>query len=314
MIEKLQTLINRINIFGDKSSDSTGLTNQSLVKQIESHFLNRLEHQSFDNQMLYDCSFLVIMAPDDYHRAKLRFPQIVKGVVTRFYKVIQKKKSKYKEYLPAGNYWYFQFIPLPQDTQAKDGTVTIISTATSLKQDWGETLNQNLISSELINVSVNGQHSKYSKYDLNLETLGGVDVLEVGKMRLKFNKQLLFSDEDILKEEAFGTLSFEQNYTKKSYNIVSNYVEVGLAKRKEEGITTSRLNIFEPNSSLQQDHFAIRYDMGHNAFYIALFAPARVNEELLTVSKDKNNPEWHRLKQKSSILCGMFQVNFEALV
>lgn len=319
---KLDEQLKKINLFGSsEDNDGSQLSNQSLINQIEAHFKRGMERDSFDDQLIYDCNFLVLMRPEDYQKAELRLPQIVEGLVKRFYKIIQKKKVKYARYQPLGNYWYFQFCPQEQDPQnqtIEEGKVVIISTATSLKQDWGETLQQNLLSSELLNVSINGKHSKYSKYDLNLETLGGIDILEKGKMRLKFNSQLLFTDGDILKEEkkeiaAYARLSFEQNYSKKSYSIIGNYVEVGLAKRANEDSNASRLNIYEPNSALQQEHFAVRYDKESNTFYIALFAPAMINEERLKVSGDKSQPEWHRLKQKSSILCGMFQINFEAL-
>ena len=280
-----------------------------------------MERESFDDRLMYDCSFLILMRPEDYYRVEVRLPQIIEGIVSRFYKIINKKKSIYTHYQPLGNYWHFHFCPQETDLDNKEiteGKIQIISTPTSLKQDWGETLDNNLLTSSLISVSVNGKHSKYSKYDLNMDSLGSVDIIEKGRMRIKFNPELVFKKEDLNKNEepklnAFAILSFEQNKTKKSYNMIHSVVNVGMAKESNEGSTSTRLNIWMPDSDLQRDHFRIKYDEATRIFYIAIFAPARVNEEKISESVDKENPVWHRLKQKSSILCDLFQISFEAL-
>lgn len=311
----------KLNLFGDGVARSAGLSNQLLISQLEKAFVEVMNRESFDDQLMYDCSFLILMRPEDYHRSELRLPRIVEGIVRRFYKIIEKKRTRYANYQPMGNYWYFHFCPQengPDKKEIPEGKVHIVSTPTTLKQDWGEVLDQNLISSGLISVSLNGKHSKFSKYDLNMDALGGIDILEKGKLRLKFNPELVFSSGDFAKDEpketnALGVLSFEQNHTRKSYNIISDQVDVGMAAGPTELSSTARLNIFEPDGNLQREHFRIRYDKNTKIFYIALFGPARVNEERLSESVDKSNPVWHRLKQRSAILCGMFQVNFEAL-
>lgn len=326
MFDKLKSQIekgiSKLNVFGsDSDVASEGLSNQSLVNQLEANFIKVMNRDSYDDQLLYDCSFLVLMRPDDYHRVEVRLPQIVEGVVRRFYAIINKKKNKYSNYQPLGNYWHFHFCPQENDlekTEIEEGKIIIISTATSLKQEWGETLDNNQLTSSLMSVSINGKTSKYSKYDLNMDALGSVDILAKGRMRLKFNPELIFKSDDIEnnkepKIDAFAILSFEQNKTKKSYNMIRNTIDIGMATDSKEVSTTGRLNIWEPDAPLLRNHFRIKYDEGTRIFYIALFAPARINEEKLSESVDSENPVWHRLKQKSSILCGLFQINFEAL-
>lgn len=318
---QLEKGLDKLQLFGADSSNVDGLSNQSLVNQIEKNFIQVMERESFDDRLMYDCSFLILMRPEDYYRVEVRLPQIIEGIVSRFYKIINKKKSIYTHYQPLGNYWHFHFCPQETDLDNKEiteGKIQIISTPTSLKQDWGETLDNNLLTSSLISVSVNGKHSKYSKYDLNMDSLGSVDIIEKGRMRIKFNPELVFKKEDLNKNEepklnAFAILSFEQNKTKKSYNMIHSVVNVGMAKESNEGSTSTRLNIWMPDSDLQRDHFRIKYDEATRIFYIAIFAPARVNEEKISESVDKENPVWHRLKQKSSILCDLFQISFEAL-
>ena len=318
---QLEKGLDKLQLFGADSSNVDGLSNQSLVNQIEKNFIQVMERESFDDRLMYDCSFLILMRPEDYYRVEVRLPQIIEGIVSRFYKIINKKKSIYTHYQPLGNYWHFHFYPQETDLDNKEiteGKIQIISTPTSLKQDWGETLDNNLLTSSLISVSVNGKHSKYSKYDLNMDSLGSVDIIEKGRMRIKFNPELVFKKEDLNKNEepklnAFAILSFEQNKTKKSYNMIHSVVNVGMAKESNEGSTSTRLNIWMPDSDLQRDHFRIKYDEATRIFYIAIFAPARVNEEKISESVDKENPVWHRLKQKSSILCDLFQISFEAL-
>lgn len=326
MFDKLKSQIergiSRLNMFGsDSDVASEGLSIQTLVNLLETNFIKVMNRDSYDDQLLYDCSFLILMRPEDYHRLEVRLPQIVEGVVRRFYAVINKKKSKYSNYQPLGNYWHFHFCPQETDldkAEIEEGKIIIISTATSLKQEWGETLENNELTSSLMSVSINGKTSKYSKYDLNMDALGSVDILAKGRMRLKFNPELIFKTDDFDKKEekkidAFAILSFEQNKTKKSYNMIRNTVDIGMATEAQEVSTTGRLNIWMPDAPLVRDHFRIKYDEETRIFYIALFAPARINEEKFSESVDLDNPVWHRLKQKSSILCGLLQINFEAL-
>ena len=319
---QLEKGISRLNIFGsDSDVVSTGLSNQSLIDQMEANFIQVMKRESFDDRLMYDCSFLILMRPEDYKRTEVRLPVIVEGIVNRFYKIINKNKSRFTNYQPMGNYWHFHFCPQEKDLEQEEipeGKIQIISTPTSLKNEWGEILGDNLLTSSLMSVSINGKTSKYSKYDLNMDALGSVDILAKGRMRLKFNPELIFKTDDFDKKEekkidAFAILSFEQNKTKKSYNMIRNTVDIGMATEAQEVSTTGRLNIWMPDAPLVRDHFRIKYDEETRIFYIALFAPARINEEKLSESVDIDNPVWHRLKQKSSILCGLLQINFEAL-
>jgi hypothetical protein len=81
-----------------------------------------------------------------------------------------------------------------------------------------------------------------------------------------------------------------------------------------EGLATTPglLCIKEPSDSLQKEHVMIRYDETARAFYIALFADAFVNEQKLQLSRVGEIPIWHPLKNDSTIMCGIFQLDFKA--
>uniref|UniRef100_UPI0039A74186 hypothetical protein n=1 Tax=Ornithobacterium rhinotracheale TaxID=28251 RepID=UPI0039A74186 len=320
LIKKIEFYLAKIKIFNSDVINEN-LTNQELINQIADNFESVMNRESFDSHLIYDCSFLIMMRPEDYYRIEMRLPLIVEGLVNRFYKIIARKKSNYSEYKPLGNYWHFHFCPQEQGIENKEipyGKVEIISTPTSIKQDWGETLDSDLISSSLISVSVNGKHSKYSKFDLNFNNISNVDILEKGRMRVRFNENLIFDKSDLNKKDdienqTLAKLSYELKGKKWEYKMISNQIEVAQSKNENEKSTNKRLSIYCPNNGLEDKHFILKYERSSNQFKIALLAPARVNGEKLMVNSDMNNLDWTTLKQQSKILCGLIQFNFEAL-
>lgn len=295
------------------------LTNQALVDQVLVSFRETVERESFNKRMMYDCSYLILMRPGDYKHAELRLAGITEGILDEFYEYINERKTQYPRYEPIGSYWDFQYCPAEQgidNSEIEPGTIQVISTPTSEKS-WSE------LSSEQIKVSVSSKHSKYSKYDLNPNTFSNIDILSKGHFRVKFNKDLLgdftttqgapVNSRNSAPVDKLATIQFVLNKQRYSFPMKEKQLKITKAI---EGMTstTTLLCINEPSGSLQKEHVMIRYDDNARAFYIALFAEAFVNEQRLEVSRAGESPVWHPLKSESTIVCGIFQLDFKAVV
>lgn len=302
----------------DEKEDNKTLTNQALVNQILASFKETVDRESFNKRMMYDCSYLVLMRPEDYHRTELRLAGITEGVLDEFYEYIQLKKTEYPKFDPIGNFWDFQYCPAEVGIDNKEiepGSIQVISAPTSEKS-WVE------LSSEQIKVSVSSKHSKYSKYDLNPNTFANIDILSKGHFRIKFNRDLLgnaaapaSAPNHINKASVVGdklaTIQFVIN--KQRYSFPMKEKQLKITKAIEGLVSTSTLLcINEPSGSLQKEHMMIKYDEASKGFYIALFADAFVNEQRLQLSRAGENPVWHSLKNESAIVCGIFQIDFIA--
>nr|WP_262915315.1 hypothetical protein [Niabella ginsengisoli] len=268
--------------------------------------------------MMYDCSYLILMRPEDYHHAELRLAGITEGILDEFYEHINERKSQYPRYDPIGSFWDFQYCPAEKGVDNNDiepGSVQVVSAPTSEKS-WME------LSSEQIKVSVSSKHSKYSKYDLNPNTFANIDILSKGHFRVKFNKELFATEPSTTsgsntsvtpKKDKLATIQFVINKQRYSFPMREKQLKITKAV---EGLTstTTLLCINEPSGSLQKEHVMIKYEEAARMFYVALFADAFVNEQKLELSRMGEAPVWHPLKIESTIVCGVFQIDFKAEV
>lgn len=321
MLNKLKNLLLPKFTSGKVNS----LTNQELVNKVNTCFSEIIARESFNDRMLFDCSFLILMHPDDYTHAELRLPFITDGIVEGFYKIITQKESKYPVVKPLARYWYFQYCPsvrLTAEQPIEPGNIFIISTATVANDDWSPVTTDNNYK-----VSLNGKDSKYSKFDFDVSVLSNVDIIKKGKFRIPIVLNINSNPGKITTKPAvpaplptvtahnqeLAKIYFMEGKKRMSFQMLSMQIEVGKAKSNDEHSTTKKLSVFTNDRDLQQHHFSIRFDEKSRLFYIAVFAPTRVNEELLTVSSSTESPTWQQLKQKSAILCGtLFQFDFEA--
>ncbi len=303
----------------DDDDGGKKLTNQALVDQVVASFKETVERESFNRRMMYDCSYLILMRPEDYRHAELRLAGITEGILDEFYDYINEKKSQYPRYDPIGSFWDFQYCPAEKgidNTEIEPGSVQVISAPTSEKS-WME------LSSEQIKVSISSKHSKYSKYDLNPNTFANIDILSKGHFRVKFSKDLFTGATGAAtapantsltpKKDKLATIQFVINKQRYSFPMREQQLKI---TRAVEGLTSTAtlLCINEPTGSLQKEHIMIRYDETGRMFYIALFADAFVNEQKLELSRVGEAPVWHPLKSNSDIVCGIFQLDFKAEV
>lgn len=314
-------MLNKIKkwLLPDEEEEEKRLTNQVLVNQVVESFKETIERESFNKRMMYDCSYLILMRPEDYHHAELRLAGITEGILDEFYSHINEKKNQYPRYDPIGSFWDFQYCPAEKgvdNTEIEPGSVQVVSAPTSEKS-WME------LSSEQIKVSVSSKHSKYSKYDLNPSTFANIDILSKGHFRVKFNKELFTSEPGTTatgantsvtpKKDKLATLQFVINKQRYSFPMREKQLKI---TRAVEGLTSTAtlLCINEPSGSLQKEHVMIKYEEGSRLFYIALFADAFVNEQKLELSRIGETPIWHPLKNDSTIVCGIFQLDFKGEV
>ncbi|WP_018627556.1 hypothetical protein [Niabella aurantiaca] len=295
------------------------LTNQALVDQVLVSFKETVERESFNKRMMYDCSYLILMRPEDYKHAELRLAGITEGILDEFYDYIHQRKDQYPRYEPIGSFWDFQYCPAERGVDNKEiepGTIQVVSTPTSEKS-WSE------LSSEHIKVSVSSKHSKYSKYDLNPTTFANIDILSKGHFRVKFRKEFLgdftsvqapvTGSRNSAPADKLATIQFVLSKQRYSFPMREKQLKITKAI---DGMTSTAtlLCISEPSGSLQKEHIMIRYEETARAFYIALFADAFVNEQKLELSRVGENPVWHPLKNESTIVCGIFQLDFKAAI
>lgn len=297
----------------DEENEQKILSNQALVDQVLESFRETIERESFNKRMMYDCSYLVLMRPEDFRRSELRLASITEGILDEFYDYINQKKEQFPRYEPIGNSWDFQYSSTLHGVDGVEipaGTVQVVSAPTSEKS-WTE------LSSEQIKVSISSKHSKYSKYDLNANTFANIDILSKGHFRVKFRSGF-FAAQPVgnvtspnVSGDRMATIQFVVNKQRYSFPMKEKQLKITKAI---EGLTSTAtlLCIDEPSHSLQKEHLMIKYEEQARAFYIALFAPAFVNEQSLQISEIGATPAWHPLKNVSTIVCGIFQIDFTA--
>lgn len=302
----------------DEEEENKRLTNQALVDIVVASFKETVERESFNRRMMYDCSYLILMRPEDYHHAELRLAGITEGILDEFYDYINEKKTQFPRYDPIGSFWDFQYCPADKgidNSEIEPGSVQVVSAPTSEKS-WVE------LSSEQIKVSISSKHSKYSKYDLNPNTFANIDILAKGHFRVKFNKELFAAESTPTsnantntsvtpKKDKLATIQFVVNKQRYSFPMREKILKI---TRAVEGLTSTAtlLCINEPTGSLQKEHVMIKYEDSARLFYISLLADAFVNEQKLEVSRIGETPVWHPLKNESTIVCGIFQLDFKS--
>lgn len=305
----------------DEGEEAKILTNQILVDQVVESFKETIQRESFNKRMMYDCSYLILMRPEDYKRSELRLAGITEGILDEFYDHIDFMKQQYPRYEPIASFWDFQYCPAERgidNTDLEPGSIQVIS-APTIEKSWAE------LSSEQIKVSISSKHSKYSKYDLNPSTFANIDILSKGHFRVKFKTNFLgepvvaapqpsaINSKSSTASDRLATIQFVLNKQRYSFPMRERQLKITKAIQGMTS-TSTLLCIEEPSGSLQKEHIMIKYDDAARAFYIALFADAYVNEQMLQLSRMGENPVWHSLKNDSTIVCGIFQIDFKGTV
>lgn len=327
-IDKIKNLF-----FGNENDkEFNSISNQQIVEKVEKVFTEILKRDSVYERMIFDTDFLILVPPATYERVSLQAPALAKPIINKFYEVIRKQSAKFPDYTPLANYWNLQFAQKEFGNDVpKNEQIMIISKVTA-ERDWNETLKSEGAAEK---ISINGKHSKYSNWDINDEILQKIDILERGKVRVRFNKNLIFGDEKPqqktplanstaptsmassktsttnVPQEGLAYIKFRENDKNMNYTMRENQISIGKAVDNEKS-TLKRLVIHTNESGFEESHIQIRFDPVTRIFYIAVFAPTRVNEQSVQISPI-SSPVWHTLTQNASILCGFYSIRFQAL-
>lgn len=313
-------------IFSDRENEEGGaLTNQMIVDKVEKAFVSVLKRQSVDDQMLYDCNFMITIPTEHYDSVSLAAPVIAKTIVKRFYKVIKENLKKRPNYTPISEYWNFEFVPKELTGDIESSGIEIMSQLTTEKS-WGTTLSDK---DSIGTTSLNGKHSRYQRWNINPNILKNIDILERGKVRIPFNNDLEFVESNMQSQqtdrstasakpsnesmEDLAKLYFEESGMGMEFPMRREQIMVGRNTSNTDKSSYEKLFIRTQDSSLSREHFYIHYEQKEGRFYIAVFAHTVVNGELLKTSSSKERPNWVALKQHSHIECGSCKIEFKAL-
>ena len=317
--------------------DSDSISNQQIVERVAKAFTEIVKRDSVHQRMIFDTDFLILVPPATYERVSLQAPALAKPIINLFYDVILKMSKKYPDYTPLANYWNLQFAQKEfPSSMPKNEQIMVISKVTA-ERDWSDTLKSEGVTDK---ISINGKHSKYERWDINDEILKKIDILERGKVRVRFNKNLVFEESQQPQTSAntqviptivnagatsgtttapasknddaiIAQIKFRENNRNMNYSMRTNHITIGKAVEGEKS-SLKKLVINTNESGFVENHLQIRFDPSSRIFHIAVFAPTRINEQNVQISPI-TAPVWHTLTQDASILCGFFSIRFQAL-
>ena len=303
LFKSIATLVsfeNSPSEIGNKS-----LSNNDLITLLRKSFIETIQFESIkDRRLLYDVSFLILIHPDDYAKRELALPIVTQEAVNMFYEIIEDNKSKYKNFLPAGNNWFFQYTPTEKFdiTNIEKGRPFIISTLSALKTNWGN------ISGKAITVSIIANNSKYERFDINPEIFKNLDVFARGIFRIKINSELThLSSPPKVEGEAYATLKYIDGGMEYTYNMQDS--EITLTLKTESTPMASNILAIE-SRDLKKNHARIKYIAEEDRFEITTeFDDVVVNQKPINQLTGKEN-----LPNEASIMLGWFNIKFKKVV
>ncbi|MFN8357747.1 MAG: hypothetical protein U0Y10_25025 [Spirosomataceae bacterium] len=298
------------NDSGKTHASQSNLSNNQIVSLLTDSFKTTIQKESITgHKLLYDTSYLILMHPDDYKDRELALGVVTQVAVNVFYEIIEKQKPLYKDYVPMGNYWHFQYSPCAhfQEIEIKPGHPLVMSTLTTTKT-WNQLTQQSLRVSRIAN------HSRYEKYDINPAIFRNLDVVDKGIFKIKFNPELSqLTAPPKANQSGFAQLSYTLGSMQYTYVMMDAEIKVTL--KTDSTIAGSHiLAIDVPNQGLAKEHALIRYDEVGRSFQIAAYANTLVNEKNIPLSIKGETPQWEALSPQSSIMLGWFNLKFESLL
>lgn len=283
------------------------ITNRILLKELVTHFKQRMEELSFDGRILYPMSFNIFMHPDDYNETKESLPFVLPEVVSQFYTKIKEEKAKFPEgvnYAPPATYWFFQFTAC--QFVEKDGMENliergrIITTGNLTTFDIKKAQTDNTYSEQNIHLSVKCQNSNTNANNINMEALLGMDILSDGAYTFNFDKNMKEDAKKIQssvnsKKNGWATLEWMEGNMNKTFVMLDTYIDVS---GQEE--TRSTRNICRiDNEAVAVSHVQIQYDPSSQIFLLAAYAKTRLNGREVPISSNAS-PEWVQLPKFNS--------------
>ena len=118
MLKIFQRISDSFNTRGGKKDRPVpeGLTRRVLVERIFDEFIQQMQEEESEYQLLFPASFTIYLSPSDFERRKSGFPFTVKELVNRFNAEIRRKMSAgHSDYIGHSQFWYFKFNSFPEE-------------------------------------------------------------------------------------------------------------------------------------------------------------------------------------------------------
>lgn len=293
------------------------VTNQTLYKELISHFKTDMEELSVGRRILYPMSFNILLYPDDYDRVGESLPFILPEVIAGFYAAIKSKRDSIldSDATPPATYWFFQFASSSVKTEDKQEsfiipgeivTVGHLTTFDIKKAQEGTT-------TENVRLSVKCQNSDVNKNNINKDALLGVEILTNNAYTFNFDKSMSEKLSDIQSSQRGGdnvlaTLTYSIGSTNVHLDMLDELVILSGPKdtRKMGNIMIIK------NEAVEVGHVQIRYVRETNRFQLCAYSRTRLNMRDVPLSVG-GTPIWKDMSFNSTILLNdVVNIEFKA--
>lgn len=292
---------------GKKEKVVPKITNRILLKELVTHFQQRMNELSFDGRILYPMSFNILMHPDDYNETKESLPFVLPEVVSQFYSKIKEEKARCSDdvnYAPPATYWFFQFSACQFGEE--DGVESliergkIITTGSLTTFDIKKAQADNTYSEQNHHLSVKCQNSNTNANNINMDALLGMDILSEGAYTFNFDKKM---SEDAKKiqsginkqKNGWATLQWMDGSLNNTFVMLDTYIDVSGSAETRTTRNICRID----NDAVAVSHVQIQYDPSSQIFLLAAYAKTRLNGREVPISSDAS-PEWVQLPKFNS--------------
>lgn len=305
---------------GGKTKGNKGkskVTNQTLYKELISHFKTDMEELSVGRRILYPMSFNILLYPDDYDRVGESLPFILPEVIAGFYAAIKSKRDSIldSDATPPATYWFFQFASSSVKTEDKQEsfiipgeivTVGHLTTFDIKKAQEGTT-------TENVRLSVKCQNSDVNKNNINKDALLGMEILTNNAYTFNFDKSMSEKLSDIQSSQrggdnALATLTYSDGSTNVHLDMLDELVILSGPKdtRKMGNIMIIK------NEAVEVGHVQIRYVRETNRFQLCAYSRTRLNMRDVPLSVG-GTPIWKDMSFNSTILLNdVVNIEFKA--
>lgn len=294
------------------------VTNQTLYKELISHFKTDMEELSVGRRILYPMSFNILLYPDDYDRVGESLPFILPEVIAGFYAAIKSKRDSIldSDATPPATYWFFQFASSSVKTEDKQEsfiipgeivTVGHLTTFDIKKAQEGTT-------TENVRLSVKCQNSDVNKNNINKDALLGMEILTNNAYTFNFDKCMSEKLSDIQSSQRGGdntlaTLTYSVGSTNVHLDMLDELVILSGPKdtRKMGNIMIIK------NEAVEVGHVQIRYVRETNRFQLCAYSRTRLNNMHDVPLSVGGTPIWKDMSFNSTILLNdVVNIEFKA--
>ena len=295
-----------------KNTKAGKLTNKLLYSELIEHFSMELDELSVGEKMLYPMSFDVLMHPDDYGSRKESLPFVLPEVISQFYKIIDVRKDDYPNFIPAAEYWFFQFSACElKEVDGKYGEIRIIEKGKISTVARYTTLNTvaNTTTETNTRFSIKPQNSAPSgNNNINMAAISNLEFRGSTAYSFPFNKNLKAIIEDIMANiKGLATLTYSHGAESAHHPMMDNLIHISGNEETRNGRFIFKL----ASDQVINSHVQIRYLPDEKKFQIAAFGETRLSGRKLELSNG-GTLKWYYLPNNSQIFMnGAVAVEFK---